>query len=1346
MHRIAATPGGWNPQAEGVIFIEQTPAPIIVITAADTDIQTLAASMAHLPPDFPAIRAVNLLQLQQELTIDTYTEQVLNQADVIIIRLLGGSAYWSYGLEVVQTTVEQTGANLILLPGDDRPDPNLVSHSTISLTAVHQLWRYFIEGGVENCTNALKFVADLCLGGSYEPLPPKPVPRVGIYGWGDGTNEALTTNSNVGILFYRAHYLAGNTSPIDALCQALVEQQLHPVPVFVSSLRDPEVQAEVLSYFQPKDDAEIEVLLNTTSFSVAKLTDHEKPGLELWKRLDVPVLQVIFSGGTKEQWQEQFQGLTPRDTAMNVSLPEVDGRIITRAVSFKAVQTWNPLLETDVVVYESVRDRINFVTQLAANWVKLRQTPPAERRIALILANYPNRDGRLANGVGLDTPASCVELLKALQGAGYQVEDSPETGDELIQRLTTGVTNDPEGWELRPVQQGLSRQDYQDYFDTLPLAVQQGICNRWHKESEGSIFSQGRFCTNVTINSDKEVPKPAHTHSTFNIQHSTIPIPGIQLGNIFVGIQPSRGYDSDPALNYHAPDLEPTPAYLAFYYWLRQKFGAQAMVHVGKHGNLEWLPGKSLALSETCYPEVALGTMPHLYPFIVNDPGEGSQAKRRSQAVIIDHLTPPMTRAELYGSLQQLEGLVDEYYEAQSLDPSRLPTIRDRITQLVIQENLHHDLGFEDGETCRDLPWRVLNTETVGAGFTDNIMSMSDSLTKPALLGEAGKANLLTQIDSYLCELKEAQIRDGLHILGQCPQGRLLRDLTVAIARHPGRGRLGLTRAIAQDWGWDFDPLTPEGDSKRQAIAQLEAQASQWVESLISKAEGKSTLSQGGFCTKVTLNSDKTVPKPAPTDAPWHVSTFNSRIGQRTQQELDWIRDRLLPALTQTCQEITHLLQGLDGRYVESGAAGAPTRGRPEVLPTGRNFYSVDIRAIPTETAWDVGRKAAEAVIERYTQDNGEYPQTLALSVWGTSAMRTGGDDLAQALALLGVQPIWDRPSRRVVDFEILPLSVLGRPRVDVTLRISGFFRDAFPNLIDLFYNAVVAVAALNEAPEDNPLAAQVKQETAFWCQEGLSEEEAEARSHYRVFGSKPGAYGAGLQGLIEAQNWRDEQDLARAYMNWSSYAYCGTSSPNQEGIAAPEAFEQRLKQLQVVLHNQDNREHDLLDSDDYYQFQGGLTASVRALTGKNPQTYFGDNSIPENPRVRRLQEEIARVYRSRVVNPKWIAGVMRHGYKGAFEMAATVDYLFAYDATANCVADYMYQGVTEAYLLDEKVQEFIQQKNPWVMRDMAERLLEAHQRSLWQSAQPEILEKLRAIALQAEGVIEAVSDPNLSD
>ncbi len=468
----------------------------------------------------------------------------------------------------------------------------------------------------------------------------------------------------------------------------------------------------------------------------------------------------------------------------------------------------------------------------------------------------------------------------------------------------------------------------------------------------------------------------------------------------------------------------------------------------------------------------------------------------------------------------------------------------------------------------------------------------------------------------------------------------------------------------------------------------------------------------------------------------------NANAPTDLQKELNWIQQKLIPALQKTSQEIDHLLRGLDGKFVPSGASGAPTRGRSDVLPTGRNFYSVDIRAIPTETAWNVGRKAAEVLIDRYTQENGEYPQTLGLSVWGTSTMRTGGDDIAEALALLGVQPVWDGASRRVIDFEILPLSVLKRPRVDVTLRISGFFRDAFPNLIDLFDSAVVAVANLDEPAEQNPLAAQVQKETQSWQNLGLTEKAAKDRSSYRIFGSKPGAYGAGLQGLIEAQNWTDDRDLAKAYINWSSYAYTKTNtstSQNIGGISAPEAFEKRLSQMQIVLHNQDNREHDLLDSDDYYQFQGGLTAAVRVVSGKNPTVYFGDRSMPENPKVRLLQEEIARVYRSRVINPKWIAGVMRHGYKGAFEMAATVDYLFAYDATTNCVEDHIYQGVTEAYLFDSQVQEFIHQKNPWALRDMAERLLEANQRGLWRSATVETLEELRSIALHAEGAIESL-------
>lgn len=1245
-------PGGWNPQEEGVVYIDQTPAPIVILTAADTDIQVLARAWEHLPAGFPEIRVVNLLALQQQLTIDTYAEAVLEKAQVIVIRLLGGVSYWPYGLEVVQEVVERTGAQLILLPGDDKPDPALSSRSTLPLADVNQSWRYFLEGGIENIKQLLYFVANRCLGRNFHVQLPQAVSQCDRYDF--PVNN--TTQPKVGVIFYRAHYLAGNTKPIDALCQALCDRGLTPVPVFISSLRDPDVQVTLTNWFQPQDGDAIRVLLNTTSFSLISpkplypATPAADASIQLWQQLDVPVLQVILSGGGENQWQTEQRGLSPRDTAMNVALPEVDGRIISRAVSFKAVQAKHPVLQTEVLGYAPVSDRITFVAELAKRWVSLATMPISERKVALILANYPNRDGRLANGVGLDTPASCVALLRSMQQQGYQISAIPETGDELIAWLTRGITNNAELNSVRPVSQRLSWQDYALFFAALPESIQQEMQAQW-----------GEF------------------------PPTEFPIAGIQLGNVFIGIQPSRGYDQDPTLNYHAPDLEPTHEYLAFYQWVRSHFGADAIVHVGKHGNLEWLPGKSVALSQTCYPEVALGPLPHLYPFIVNDPGEGSQAKRRAQAVIIDHLTPPMTRAELYDDLQRLENLVDEYYEAMMLDPSRMKALRERIIEVLAASHLDQDLGI------------TLSTESLKQGW------------------ETFEADVLTYVDRSLCELKEAQIRDGLHILGQCPDGIQLRDLIAAIARHPQAGRVGLTRAIAADSGWDFDPLIDDPAIALDGPWRTVGQAIEAIE-----------VFAAGVIDRLLKHEDEGLSLTLPMT--------NFQIGPTTQNELHWIQTYLIPSLKKTTQEITALLHGLNGGYIASAPSGAPTRGRSEVLPTGRNFYSVDIRAVPTESAWAVGRQAAEVLVERYAQENGEYPKTIGLSVWGTATMRTGGDDLAQAFALLGVQPIWDGASRRVVDFEILPLSVLGRPRVDVTLRISGFFRDAFPNLIDLFHQAVQAVAALDEAASENPLADSARQESAQWQAAGLLSEQAIDRSTYRVFGSKPGAYGAGLQGLIESQNWTDDSDLAQAYLNWSGYAYTGTGN----GQSVPEVFQQRLKQMQVVLHNQDNREHDLLDSDDYYQFQGGMTAAVRSLSGQQPKTYFGDNAMTENPKVRSLKEEIAKVYRSRVVNPKWIAGVKRHGYKGAFEMAATVDFLFAYDATARCVEDHMYQGVADAYLFNAENLAFIQTSNAWAARDMSERLLEAHQRGLWKNVSQATLDRLRMIALDAEGTIES--------
>ena len=716
-----------------------------------------------------------------------------------------------------------------------------------------------------------------------------------------------------------------------------------------------------------------------------------------------------------------------------------------------------------------------------------------------------------------------------------------------------------------------------------------------------------------------------------------------RFGNIAVGIQPARGYNIDPAASYHDPDLPPPHNYLAFHAYLRGRFAADAIIHMGKHGNLEWLPGKSLALSEECFPEACLGPLPHLYPFIVNDPGEGTQAKRRAAAVIIDHLTPPLTRAESYGPMRELERLVDEYYEAVGLDPRRLVVLKKDILGLAAVAGLDADLGIKPGED-------------------------PDAA--------------LAKLDNHLCELKELQIRDGLHIFGRSPEGEQRLDLLVALARVPrggGPADASLLRALAEDLGLGFDPLDCVlGDPWAGPRPLVLADDTPW-------------RTQGDTVERLEALAKTLV-----------AGAFHDPAWTRTAAVLTEISSRLAPAIDGSgAAELDGLLKGLAGRFVPPGPSGAPTRGRPDVLPTGRNFYSVDTRTVPTPAAWTLGWKSAQLLLERHLQEHGAWPKAVALTAWGTSNMRTGGDDIAQGLALLGVRPVWDTCSRRLTGFEIMPATILDRPRVDVTLRISGFFRDAFPTLIDLFDSAVRAVAALDEPEEVNPLAARVRAETP---------ELGAARAGARVFGSKPGAYGAGLQALIDERGWTDESDLAAAYVAWGGWTY----GAGAEGEAAHDSFRRRLGKVEAVIHNQDNREHDLLDSDDYYQFEGGLAAAVRQESGQTPAMWHADHSRPESPRIRSLDEEIAWVVRARAVNPKWIKGVMRHGYKGAFEMAATVDYLFAFAATTHAVKDHHFDLVAEAYLGDDQVAQFLADNNPAALAEIKARLREALERGLW--------------------------------
>jgi cobaltochelatase CobN len=1249
MHLLATRPGEID-DGSAAVDLGQTPGEVVVLSAADTEIACLAAAQAGLAAEDerqPSLRLANLLRLGHHLSVDIYVEAVASEARLIIVRLLGGRGYWPYGVEQVAAIAAERGIALALLPGDDQPDPELAELSTVSAEAWHRLWQYLVHGGLDNAAQFLRYAASL-IGRTGEWREPKPLLRAGIYaGAAGGDFAALRARWREGhpvaaVVFYRALVQAGNLAAVDALVEGLEKRGMNPLPLFASSLKDPVAAAIVEGVLV---EAPPDVILNATGFAVST------PGGETkqtpFSACDCPVLQVVFATSTEAAWRKGTHGLGPRDIAMNVALPEVDGRILSRAVSFKGEAYRDPLTEADLVQYVPVADRIDFVCSLAAAWSRLRRKQPAERRIALVLANYPNRDGRIGNGVGLDTPAATLNLLRALAAAGYRVEDIPESGNALVDRLLAGPTNDLASLTGREVAESLPMSDYAPYFASQPRPVQDRVTSRWGPAETDPRYRPGR------------------------LDCGRFAVAAFRCGNVAIGLQPARGYNIDPQTSYHDPDLPPPHGYLAFYAWIQDAFRADAIIHMGKHGNLEWLPGKGLALSAECMPEAALGPLPHLYPFIVNDPGEGTQAKRRAQAVIVDHLTPPMTRAESYGPLRDLEQLVDEYYEAAGVDPRRLGVLSEDILSLCRATGLDVDCGIERGEE-------------------------SD-----AALGK---------LDAYLCELKEMQIRDGLHVFGEAPQSEQLRDLLVALVRIPrGDGTAGdasLHRALAADLDLGVDPLdcelaAPWDGPRPKALAGSGSGPWRTAGDTVERLEALAAA----------LVDGARGPEPAWT---------------RSRLVLAAVDERLRPAVTACGKaEIAGVLAGLAGRFVAPGPSGAPTRGKPDVLPTGRNFYSVDTRTVPTPAAWTLGWKSAALLVERHLQDHGAWPKALAISAWGTSNMRTGGDDIAQALALLGARPTWDTASRRVTGFEILPLGVLDRPRVDVTLRVSGFFRDAFPGLIALFDSAARAVAALDETEESNPLAARVEAETGRLAAEGASMEDAAGLAGCRVFGSKPGAYGAGLQALIDERGWETDADLARAYLAWGGYAY----GAGLDGRAAQAQFATRLGFVEVVVQNQDNREHDILDSDDYYQFEGGLAASVRVLSGEQPAIYHADHSRPETPRLRTLSEEIARVVRARVVNPKWIKGVMRHGYKGAFEMAATVDYLFAFAATARCVEDHHFDAVYQAYLDDDEVRTFVAENNPSALKEMSERLLEAMDRGLWRPRLNGAHQALKALA-----------------
>ncbi len=1198
MHWTAAQPGCLDTERE-LILTDQTPGEIVFLSAADTDLACVAATWSG---QFGSrLRIAHAFPLRQPVAADHYIENVIRHAKLVVARLLGGRAYFAHFIQGLSDLKDEEGdrPQLLILSGTDADEEELAALNDFSPAICNRMFEFFKHGGPDNMRRAGECI-DLLLQKRPDDLPEAtPTPEFGIY-----KVSSKPGARSAWLCFYRAWYQAGDLEVVDALCAALEDRGFRVCCFYSFSLRNPAAQSALLRL---ANESPPHVVLTMQSFSIC-MNDGDR--LSFLEELGCPVLQVPLALGSREAWENNIAGLPPAEIAMNVALPEIDGRLLGTVAGFKENGGLIPEAQFNVKRLAPDLSQIAYVAEWALRWSGLRELANAEKKIAVILSNYPNRDGRIGNGVGLDTPASTVNLLRALRAEGYFVEPVPEDGEELMQWLQAGTTNDPEHSYGKPCRQAMDRARLESLLERLPAKRREELDGNWK----------------LTFFDD-------------------IPVAGIRLGNVFIGIQPPRGFSLQPQAIYHSPTLPPPPEYLAFYLWIREIFGAHAVVHLGKHGNLEWLPGRSVALGEDDYPRVCLGPLPHLYPFIVNNPGEGTQAKRRASAVIIDHLTPPLTRAGLYDDLEKVERLLEEHAHCVSLYPSRAAEL-EREVQLLLA-----------------------------------LASWSKELP--------GSAKSIQAVGNFLCEIKESQIRSALHILGEKPAGEKEIDFLLSLLRVPSGDRPGLIEAL-QSASVDLQKLAP---SERD---ELDGKARAWISDALRRAQ-------------------------APGES----------VDLQRLREL--VRRKLSPRLAQCADELRNIINGLDGKFVPPGPAGAPTRGRLDVLPTGRNFFGIDPRVIPTPTSWRCGQAMADLLLERYRQEHGDYPRKLALVVWGTSNMRTGGDDIAQALWLWGCEPVWEESSGRVVDFRILPLSLLGRPRVDVLLRVSGLFRDAFGDTMRLLATVPKRLAEQDESPELNPIREAWRRDRESLVQQGLNECEAARRATLRVFSSEPGSYGTGLLPLLDAGNWSSKSDLADVFCKWGGHAFDSDGTASE----AIELFRERLVEIEVVHQNQDNREHDILDSDDYFQFQGGLQASIGQLRGSAPANYHGDSSRPDQLRVRTLKEELVRVIRSRVLNPRWIEAMRQHGYKGAFEMAATVDYLFGYGATTDFIEDYHYEEIAQALLLSPEQKKFFQRYNPVALQEATERFLEAAERGLWKHPSETTLSALEENLLELQGQLE---------
>ena len=1141
---------------------------------------------------------------------------------------------------------------------------DLFLQSNEDFSLIHRLE---IIGGDENHLSSLKWTLKTFDHAEIE-VPQPVIPRAqGVYVPGKGDFSLEEGLKDVGksgrpviaLFFVNVFTLRHNTGAMDVLWNKIVDIGAEPVAIFLKSYED-EVTgsigaARIIDEYLVRDGKPIvDAVINTMGFA---MTLTAKPGIgeqvpddKFFERLDVPIIQAINLYGPAKDWKESPFGLSPADIAMSVVDPEYDGQI--DSVPYCGTER----MENGDYKQVAIEDRCSAIVEMAYRWAMLRHTPNKEKKVAILIYMYPPRQDLAGGGYGLDTLQSVSDMLRWFRNDGYTLDWMPENGKELVTRLLDGVTND-DNWksdkQLRDVA-----------VDTIPMEKY----DEWF--SQISESARKRF-----VEAWGEPPGELHTLD------GEFLLPGIMNGNVFIGFQPDRGKCTTESI--HDPWTSPPHQYLAFYRWLKETWGADAVVHIGTHGTLEWLPGKSVGLSEECDPDIILGKMPNINPYIIDNPGEGMQSKRRQYAVTTTHMIPSMARSGGYDEINELEIAVQAYLKARDFGQNdKLPSIMEKVIELCVKLNMMSDLGLS-----ADCSFEEMN-------------------------------NKVDHLYDYILEVKDALIKDGLHILGEVPENERMDEMVYSLVRYPNGDVPSLREAIGRIHGYEVEELLrdpsgilPDGRLKGEEIDLIDSE----MFSLIVKSR------ETGFdIAKTREIADSLYP------------------GDHKELDLalEFMCGFLIDAIRRMSDELGNVMKALNGRFVPPGPSGCPGRGRAQILPTGRNFYSIDPDGIPWNSSWEIGSKMAEQMVSRYLDDNGSYPKTVGIILWATDTMKTGGDDVAYILKLMGLRPVWAEYGGRVKDIEVISLEELGRPRIDVTLRISGLFRDTFPNLSILIDRGVQMIADLDEDDDVNYLAANVRKDIVDSIAQGIPVDQAKRMATFRVFGDKPGEYGCGISSLIDSGNWKTVDDLGEAYVKHGCYVY----GKGLKGEAQPEMFRRRLKVMDVTVKNHNTRAVDMLDMDDDYDSLGGFNAAVTFIRGKKPTSFMGDSSDTQFLKLRTTEEECRFIFRSKIDNPKWLEGLKKHGFAGAKELSKLFDFTMGWSGTSDIIEEWMYDDLAERFVLDEETREWIKDENPYAMMAMLARLQEAMNRGFW-DPDDEMKDRLKDIYIEFEERIEEITD-----